>query len=371
MKKLLFASLAVFICGAALPAYAHETRSYQIRGATYQITVGSLGEPVVVDDKSGLDLTIVRNNQPFIGAEEVLKVEIGIGEKKKTHELSTVYGAPGKYKTTTFFTETEELSYRITGVLEDTPVDLMFTCAAAGHQMHSVEDTSRVNVSEGVIRTLQRGAFGCVAEKSEYEFPSASADQVSLARGVKQGYALASAALALAVLALALSFRSKGGALPVLNISLVRRGIVYLAGGILLACLLAYGVYTYKGVPKTDMGSSHGAHPMLEIQAGKPIPTLSLEALKDSKDGYNLHIKTTNFTFTPESVGGPALSNTGHAHLYVNGVKVARVYGPWFNIGNALLKDGENTILVTLNADDHSEWARDGKHLSAETVLVK
>lgn len=370
MQKTYIAIASLILLSVGLPAYAHESRTYQINGISYGITVGSLGEPVVVDDKSGLDLTVTRNGQPFVGAEEVLKVEIGIGDTQQVFDISTVYGAPGKYKTTTFFTETKPLSYRIFGTLENKNVDLSFVCAAAGHQMHSLEDATRVDVSDGVVQTLKRGAFGCVAEKSEYEFPSATSDQRGLADGVRNTYVLGGVALLFALAALVFRGRSTlASSVPALS----QRQMLSVLAVLIGALVIGYGVYAFSGREdmSADTAVSHGAHPMKEIEQGKPIPTVAIEAIRDSKDGYNIHVITTNYTFTPETVGGTARANTGHAHLYVNDVKVARLYGSWFNLGNASLATGENRIKVTLNADDHSEWARDGEHIAAEVIVTK
>jgi|GEM_PF-1059111 len=369
-------TIIVALLGAllfAIPAYAHESRTYQIGDTTYSITVGSLGEPVVVDDKSGIDLTISRNGEPFVGAEEVLKVEIGIGDAKKTLDLAAAYGAPGKYKTTTFYTKTDTLSYRLFGTLENTSIDFFFECAAAGHQMHGVEDTTRVEIAPGITQTLKRGGFGCVAEKSEYQFPVGTGDQSTLADSTNQNSNFALAALAIAVIAFALALRSRGGVVGYTMPSMAQtQGRYGIAIGLLAGVAIGYGVFAYLGsMEKKAPAASHGAHAMIEVDQKLPIPSVVLHATKDSKDGYNLHLATQNFIFTPESVGGVAKPNTGHAHLYVNGIKVARLYSPWFNLGAAHLQDGENKVEVTLNADDHSEWAVDGKHIGAETVLVK
>ena len=77
----------------------------------------------------------------------------------------------------------------------------------------------------------------------------------------------------------------------------------------------------------------------------------------------NLHIMTTGFVFAPEQVNGPVTPGTGHAHIYVNGTKIARAYSAWFHLGD--LPAGA-TIRVTLNANDHSHWAVDGTPLIEE-----
>ncbi len=118
-----------------------------------------------------------------------------------------------------------------------------------------------------------------------------------------------------------------------------------------------------------SMHSMHGKHAMIEVDTSKSVPTISIEAIPDSKDGYNLRVVTKNYTFTPEKVGNAPVPNQGHAHIYVNDAKIARLYGEWFNISSSALKDGSNVIEVTLNADDHSEWVINGKHIS-DTVTV-
>jgi len=113
------------------------------------------------------------------------------------------------------------------------------------------------------------------------------------------------------------------------------------------------------------------AHDELEVDDTLPVPEVILEAVKDSKDGYNLHVITKNYTFAAEKAGKEAVANEGHAHLYVNGVKVARVYGEWFHLGADKLSDGDNEVEITLNANDHSDWTLDGAHIGDVVILKK
>lgn len=112
-------------------------------------------------------------------------------------------------------------------------------------------------------------------------------------------------------------------------------------------------------------------HSMLRVDPASPTPTVSIEAERDAKDGYNLHVVTANFRFAPEHVNGEPLQNEGHAHLYVNGAKIARLYGSWFHLPGSALREGDNEISVTLNANDHSEWMTASGHIEATMTLVK
>ena len=134
----------------------------------------------------------------------------------------------------------------------------------------------------------------------------------------------------------------------------------------------AYGAATNESLPTGEaVPSTMHTHPTVAVDQTKPVPTVTIEATKDEKDGYNLHLLTTNYRFTPEAVNTEPVSNTGHAHLYVNGVKIARVYSDWFNLSAADMQEGENLIEVTLNANDHSEWMLNDQHISATTTLYK
>ena len=110
-------------------------------------------------------------------------------------------------------------------------------------------------------------------------------------------------------------------------------------------------------------------HDMLEVES-KKIPKVTLEAEKDLKDGFNIKLTTENFTFTPEKVNSDPVQNEGHAHVFINGVKVARVYSKYFHIPGDKFTPGENTISVTLNANNHSEWVVTGAHVEAEVKVL-
>lgn len=83
--------------------------------------------------------------------------------------------------------------------------------------------------------------------------------------------------------------------------------------------------------------------------------SVSLDAVEDSVGGFNLRIDTTGFTFAPEEVGGEHVQGHGHAHIYVDGEKVARVYGPDYHLDG--IAAGEHTIRVVLNTNGHQEYA--------------
>ncbi|MCB0078315.1 MAG: hypothetical protein KDD73_12950 [Anaerolineales bacterium] len=116
----------------------------------------------------------------------------------------------------------------------------------------------------------------------------------------------------------------------------------------------------------------HGGHAMihyqpLELDEGQPIPTLQLSATLDPTEGWNLHLETTHFTFTPEKISGGNFANEGHAHLYVDGAKYGRIYGPWYHLPP--LTAGPHALRVTLNANSHQPWAVNGQVVEDSVII--
>ncbi|MGW0365648.1 hypothetical protein [Streptomyces sp. NPDC002990] len=116
----------------------------------------------------------------------------------------------------------------------------------------------------------------------------------------------------------------------------------------------------------TDDGSGHR---LREVPANG-APQVRLTARPDSEDGWNLQLAVDNFRFTPDSAGGGALPGAGHAHLELDGRKLARLYGPWFHLPAAQVPEGAHTLTVRLYADDHTAWAVAGKPVEATAPLT-
>jgi zinc transporter ZupT len=113
----------------------------------------------------------------------------------------------------------------------------------------------------------------------------------------------------------------------------------------------------------------HHAIQPVEIPKGIPVPTVSLHVYKDSESGWNLYVQTTNFQFAPEHVNAPGKIGEGHVHLYVDGVKVARLYGPWYHLNP--LSPGTHEIRVELNTNQHAPYVYHGKKIEAVATIVE
>ncbi len=118
------------------------------------------------------------------------------------------------------------------------------------------------------------------------------------------------------------------------------------------------GTIAVKAVVAPGM-MMHGAP--LDIDPAR-APELKISA-KPSDDGWEVLLETTNFTFARDLVDGPHVAGTGHAHLYVSGIKVGRLYEPRGHIGP--LPRGDHEIEVVLNTNDHRAYAVDGEPIAA------
>jgi hypothetical protein len=109
------------------------------------------------------------------------------------------------------------------------------------------------------------------------------------------------------------------------------------------------------------------AHDTVDVTDQAKRPTVKLRADEDEKGGWNLRLMTTNFTFTPQLVGGNDTIGEGHAHLWVDGVKLTRLYGPDYYL--AALEPGDHEVTVTLNTNSHKDYVVDNE-LVADTITV-
>ncbi len=182
MKKY-FLPLVILALIIPLSASAHERRAFKIDNKIYLFTVGSLNEPIYVDDKTGVDLRVKiadpanptdfnsKNAVPVVGLEQSIQVEISTKEEKRVFALSPVYNDPGAYKTTFFPSNQATYTYRFIGTLNDTNIDIPFTCAIPQEGHTSAENLERKQINKDVEQTFQAGSFGCPKDPSEASFP--------------------------------------------------------------------------------------------------------------------------------------------------------------------------------------------------------
>ncbi len=198
MNKFHFVLLGVVITVSMLVtapilqmSYAHQRALFNINGQDYLFVIGSLNEPVSVDDKTGVDFRAMypdpsnptdsraNGTQPVTGLEETLKVEILAGDKNLTSNLEPAFGELGSYESEPFYpTIATTFDYRIYGDIDGTAFDVTFSCNPAGGEA-AQSDNSTVQISEGVERNALLGGFGCPEERVGFPEPYVSQYELS------------------------------------------------------------------------------------------------------------------------------------------------------------------------------------------------
>ncbi len=122
------------------------------------------------------------------------------------------------------------------------------------------------------------------------------------------------------------------------------------------------------GEMKHDDHHAH-SHGLLDVSDWANQPHVSMKVVKDAMSGWNIRLDVENFTFSPENVNGENREGEGHAHLYVNEEKEARLYGAWYHL--PALPAGRHSIKVQLNANDHATLAVGQNPIEIITIVTE
>ena len=140
-----------------------------------------------------------------------------------------------------------------------------------------------------------------------------------------------------------------------------------------LECFLAYSMYwtpiieganPYRDTPMDAL--MHDPSRIINLEAAA-APSLDLQVYALADGSFNIQLQTSKFTFTPQNIDMAPVIGEGHAHLYVDGVKIARLYSEWHHLPT-LPPDAE-TLTVALYANNHQGFAVNGKLISASVRL--
>ena len=178
-------------------AYAHEGRLYSIGDKDYWISVGSINEPVFVDDKSGAEAFVsladpsdplnsdANGTKNIEGLEKTIKFEISAGAKKKELAVEPAWRDPGHYEATFYPTIETTYNYRLFGTINNVTVSFDYQCIPGGVEEGTQENATK-QISEGVTLKAQRGGFGCPASRADAGFPEPYVSDNEMASMIKE-----------------------------------------------------------------------------------------------------------------------------------------------------------------------------------------
>lgn len=132
-----------------------------------------------------------------------------------------------------------------------------------------------------------------------------------------------------------------------------------------------HGDHAHQKSSGSSHGDGHGEHDhhhrALEVPANQPTPTVALAVEPDPVTGWNIEVRTENWTFAPERVNQDSVTTEGHAHLYLNGEKITRIYSQWYY--QPSLPSGEHTLTVGLNANGHEALTHNNEPIEASVRI--
>ena len=113
-----------------------------------------------------------------------------------------------------------------------------------------------------------------------------------------------------------------------------------------------------------------GAFSVHEITQ-ETAPKATLEIEKDPTGGFNVHVVTSNFVWRPEMASMQHVAGEGHAHVYLDGRKIMRIYNEWFHLNTYQFstRPGEQLLSIEFVGNDHAPYTIQGLPVGAEQLV--
>jgi copper(I)-binding protein len=116
----------------------------------------------------------------------------------------------------------------------------------------------------------------------------------------------------------------------------------------------------------------HSMHQMgaaIEMGSDQNPPSIEMTVAQNANNSWSINLTTQNFEFfEPETEPLEHKEGQGHGHLYLNGLKLQRMYSNTATIG--ALPAGQHIISVTLNSNDHRAFSVEGAPITASAEVI-
>ncbi len=181
---MIFVTFSLLISIGSQFAYAHEKQLLSINEKPYLFVVGSVDEPVYINDKSGVEFFAYIPDpndplaedadgvKPVAGLEKTLKVEVSAGPKNKTLDFEPDEENTAHYKATFFPSAETTYTYTLTGTVDNTPIHISYSCVpGAGDDDSSAGNITKTVLSQGVVSEQLAGGFSCPMPRDEVTIP--------------------------------------------------------------------------------------------------------------------------------------------------------------------------------------------------------
>lgn len=108
-----------------------------------------------------------------------------------------------------------------------------------------------------------------------------------------------------------------------------------------------------------DDHEGHDHSVTYEYEDHMTLPDVVINSLsKDESGVWSMKVQYANFTITEQAVDSANVPGEGHAHIYVNGEKISRLFDTEFTFGQDLATG--DVVTVDLRTNDHQSYTHDG-----------
>ncbi|QHQ37096.1 copper chaperone PCu(A)C [Algicella marina] len=123
------------------------------------------------------------------------------------------------------------------------------------------------------------------------------------------------------------------------------------------------GLQRFKAVLSDTAAQDYGVK-----EAGREM-NVAIAVAPNEVGGWQILLQTDGFSFKGREAEGQHVQRDGHGHLYLNGLKLGRMYGPSQVVGE--LPHGEHIFSVVLNANTHEAYVNDGVPVAAKVNVTQ
>ena len=127
---------------------------------------------------------------------------------------------------------------------------------------------------------------------------------------------------------------------------------------------------TFHGAVDSPENQDHASASAMAhgpVESSVPI-AIDLSAEVEEDGGVHVNIVTEGWRWAPEEVNLEPAPGAGHAHIYTDGVKLSRVYGPHYYLPG--LEQGMCKLRVALNDNSHNALTFEGNPAEATAMVT-
>jgi hypothetical protein len=137
-----------------------------------------------------------------------------------------------------------------------------------------------------------------------------------------------------------------------------------------LLSILVTGLFLVFSGNTPVSAHSSGAMTIHEVSK-EESPTALMKILKDPTGGFNVQVVTTNFTWRPEMASMKYVPGEGHAHVFLDGRKIMRIYNEWFHLNTYQFatRSGEQLLSLEFVGNDHAPYTIQGAPIGDQKIV--